>query len=145
MFCVFSCGHKSILLVSKIARDPGSRFCIGQNIAPPSTKAENLPQGRCFCLLYSRRDIRSRTVFDSVEPKTFSTLLARPILLNGCPCSPSSPSGSIQKYRHRTLLVRFVIFVLPEGLEPPTAASKADMISVSPREQSFPPILRHTG
>ena len=29
----------------------------------------------------------------------------------------------------------FFVFVLPEGFEPPTTASKAAMISISPREQ----------
>src|SRR3989338_5259893 len=40
------------------------------------------------------RNVRSRTFSLSVERENFSTLLARPILLNGCPRSFSNPSLS---------------------------------------------------
>ena len=56
-------------------------------------------------------EFRSRARFDSVEPKLLSTLLARPVLLDGCPRSLSNPTLSMQKIQLPDTFVPGALFL----------------------------------
>ena len=62
---------------------------------------------------------RSRTFLVAVAPKNFSTLLARPILLNGCPRSLSSPCGTEKQYVSEDILRHICFFCCPTGTRTP--------------------------
>lgn len=63
---------------------------------------------------------RPRTFFVAVAPKNFSALLARPVLLNGCPRSLSRPAPAkiLTNLKHASVLN---ILVPGVGLEPTTS------------------------
>ena len=116
---ILHCGHRYFLRRhAKNSSAPARHFACSRNMPPPSTKAQNLPQGRYSCLLWTHGES---------DPALVHAMDALYHLTMG-PFSTSHLS-------YQVFVCMKTMYRMPSaGIEPASAPSEGAILSIERRE-----------